>query len=131
MILQEIWPVIVQLVHTPGVGLILGTIIATGVILGSGMGIAGFSGKEVGLLLLSFLVYLLLLELTRSEIFDANGREYTWLPALTVGLTFLLYFGGFMAGYLVSRRQRIMVENLTQDQLLRMVDENGNTRINA
>ena len=87
----------------PGVGVTIGIVVASGMIVGTSMVYLGMGWRQILGWALAFVVLISFVESLRLEIFIAHDQPYTLLPLFTIFLPFSFYLVWIVPGALIAK----------------------------
>ena len=86
-----------------GVGLTLGVVVASGMIIGTSMIYLGMGWRQIGGWVIAFGVLMIFVETIRLEVLLDHGHPYTARPLLTIAIPFGFYVSGIIPGALIAK----------------------------
>jgi hypothetical protein len=109
-----------------GVGLTLGVIIASGMIVGTSMIYLGMGWRQILGWVIAFFVLATFVEGIRLEVFYHHGEPYSILPFLTIFIPFTFYVTGIVPGALIAKHYCKDEKDYIKDLLKEYEEANGN-----
>ncbi|MCK5317176.1 MAG: hypothetical protein KAJ55_04645 [Anaerolineales bacterium] len=86
-----------------GVGLTLGIVVASGMIIGTSMIYLGMGWRQILGWIIAFGVLMVFVETIRIEVLLDHGHPYTARPFLTIIIPFSFYVSGIVPGALMAK----------------------------
>lgn len=110
--------VLISFFSHPNVGLTIGFVVASGMVIGCGMVYLRMTRKQVIAWMIAFFVLLIFVETIRFEVFVEHQEAYSILPFLTIAVPFCFYATGMGIGAHIARRYSTPSDEL-YEKLLR------------
>ena len=93
----------IEFLSFDGVGLTLGVVVASGMIIGTSMIYLGMGWRQIMGWIIAFGVLMVFVETIRLEVLLEHGHPYTTRPLLTIMVPFGFYVCGIIPGAILAR----------------------------